>query len=61
MYIRDLVHRRAAITLEMGKEYLVESRLGALAAREGFASLPFMIERLRSGPADDCIAESSRP
>jgi len=53
MYIRDLVHRRAAITLEMGKEYLVESRLGALAAREGFASLPFMIERLRAGPADD--------
>jgi chemotaxis protein methyltransferase CheR len=52
-YIRDLVHRRAAITLEAGKEYLVESRLGALAAREGFASLPFMIERLRSGPADD--------
>jgi chemotaxis protein methyltransferase CheR len=52
-YIRDLVHGRAAITLESGKEYLVESRLGAIATKEGFGSLPSMIERLRSRPADD--------
>jgi chemotaxis protein methyltransferase CheR len=52
-YIRALVHGSAAITLERGKEYLVESRLGAVAANEGFSSLSAMIERLRREPADD--------
>ncbi len=52
-YIRELVHGRAAIRLEKGKEYLVEARLGAVAVKEGFPSLPSMIERLRFGAADD--------
>jgi chemotaxis protein methyltransferase CheR len=52
-YIRDLVHGQAAIIIEPGKEYLVESRLTPIARKEGFDSLQRMVERLRSGPASD--------
>jgi chemotaxis protein methyltransferase CheR len=49
-YIRDLVHRQSANTLEAGKEYLVESRLGPVARGEGFESLQCMVEQLRLSP-----------
>jgi chemotaxis protein methyltransferase CheR len=52
-YVRGLVHAHAAIALETGKEYLVESRLGPLARVEGFGSVPAMIERLRGSRVDD--------
>jgi chemotaxis protein methyltransferase CheR len=52
-YIRDFVKRRSALMLEAGKEYLVESRLEALARQEGFASLSRLIQTLRSSPASD--------
>jgi chemotaxis protein methyltransferase CheR len=52
-YIRQLVLGYAAIVLEDGKEYLVESRLGNVALAEGFASLPLMIACLRSRPLND--------
>ena len=52
-YVRTLVHVRAAIILEPGQEYLVESRLGPCARTEGFGTLPAMIERLRKGPTSD--------
>jgi chemotaxis protein methyltransferase CheR len=38
-YVRDLVHREAAIVLGPGKEYLVEARLTPLARRFGLASV----------------------
>lgn len=52
-YIRDLVRERSALVLEPGKEYLVESRLGLLASKEGFPSLRRMVESLRSSPSSD--------
>ena len=44
---------RSGLVLDAGKEYLVESRLDALARNEGFHSLAQMIDRLRSGPPSD--------
>jgi chemotaxis protein methyltransferase CheR len=49
-YIRDLVHRRSAIFLEAGKEYLVESRLRPIAQATGEESLGRLVSRLRSSP-----------
>jgi chemotaxis protein methyltransferase CheR len=48
-YIADLARRRAAIVLEPGKEYLVESRLTPIAQKEGHAGLADFIARLRVG------------
>lgn len=50
-YVRKLVRDRAAIVLEDGKEYLVESRLTALARREGIASVGEVVKQLRAAPA----------
>ncbi len=47
-FVSALAYRNAAIVLERGKEYLVESRLGPLAEREGFASLAAFIASLRN-------------
>lgn len=46
-FISLLVRGRAAIVLERGKEYLVETRLAPLAQREGFDSLGSLVSRLR--------------
>lgn len=51
-YIRELVRQRSAIVLEPGKEYLVESRLTAVARGEGFASLKQFLDELRRQPAN---------
>lgn len=48
-YISSLARSEAAIVLEEGKEYLVETRLAPLAQREGFASLSAFIYQLRVG------------
>jgi chemotaxis protein methyltransferase CheR len=49
-YVCNLVRRRAAIVVEPGKEYLVDSRLGPLAKREGLATIDELVQKLR---ADD--------
>ncbi len=46
-YIRNLIYKSAAIVLEDGKAYLVESRLQPVARRHGFASLNEMIAKTR--------------
>jgi chemotaxis protein methyltransferase CheR len=46
-YVSQLAHSEAAIVLEPGKEYLVETRLGPLAQREGFVSLAASIQQMR--------------
>jgi len=51
-FISQLVRQHSAIVLEPGKEYLVESRLATLAAREGegdFARLVSRLQQDRSG------------
>ncbi len=47
-YIRNLMQERAALVIEPGKEYLVETRLHLLARREGLASIQDLLEHLRA-------------
>lgn len=47
-YVADLARSNAAIVLERGKEYLVETRLAPLARQEGVATLGELIGRLRA-------------
>jgi chemotaxis protein methyltransferase CheR len=47
-YVSHLARTEAAIVIEDGKEYLVETRLTPLAEKEGFASLADFIQKLRS-------------
>lgn len=49
-YVADVTHRRAAIVLDAGKEYLVENRLEPLARRLGF---PTHHELIRAAAAGD--------
>lgn len=47
-WVRDMVRRRAAIVLEDGKEYLVESRLGPLARNRSCPSIDAMVASMRT-------------
>jgi chemotaxis protein methyltransferase CheR len=49
-YVQTLVRSYAAIVIDPGKEYLVESRLGPLAREEGFESIGRMIATMRDKP-----------
>jgi chemotaxis protein methyltransferase CheR len=51
-YVQWLIHQRAGLVVETGKEYLVESRLEPLARREGFASLQAFLVTLSARPFD---------
>jgi len=51
-YIRQLVLDQSALTLEAGKEYLVESRLDPLAGRK-VPSYLHMVKSLRSAPVGE--------
>jgi chemotaxis protein methyltransferase CheR len=46
-WVQDLVYARAAIVLEPGKSYLVESRLDVVAREEGYANAVELIGLLR--------------
>jgi chemotaxis protein methyltransferase CheR len=48
-YLADVVRQDAAIVLEPGKEYLVESRLQPLARKTGLGSLAELVRALRAG------------
>lgn len=52
--VRDFVYRQAAIVLEDGKQYLVESRLQPLLRQHGIATLPELIGKLR-GPSVNAL------
>ena len=49
-YVRHYVRDQAAIVLEPGKEYLVESRLQTLARKENIASIDELVRQLRVSP-----------
>ena len=51
-YIAQLVHRRSAIVLEPGKEYLAESRLESVARENGLQSVTELVHHMRSGSMD---------
>ena len=62
-YICDLVREQSALTLEAGKEYLVESRLDPLAREQGFPSFQKMVQRSTLADAhhqSGTLTESSR-
>ena len=46
-FVCELAHRRAAIVLETGKEYLVEARLTPIAKANGLASVDALVAKLR--------------
>lgn len=50
-FVADLTRKSAAIVLEPGKEYLVETRLQPLASQEGYACIEDLIARLRDETA----------
>lgn len=47
-YISQLVRKQAAIVIEPGKEYLVETRLAPLAQAEGEGDIAALVSRLQS-------------
>ncbi len=47
-YVSQLAHSEAALVIEPGKEYLVETRLGPLAEKEGFPTLAAFVQKLRT-------------
>lgn len=49
-FVRSYVRDQAAIVLEPGKEYLVESRLHTLARKEQIASVDEVVAQLRAKP-----------
>jgi chemotaxis protein methyltransferase CheR len=51
-YIRDFVYQKAAIVLEEGKGYLVESRLQPIVRCEGLGSLSDLVSRMRARPTN---------
>ena len=51
-YIQTLVRNVAAIVIEPGKEYLVESRLSPLARQEGFETISRLIENVWNKPVN---------
>lgn len=50
-YVRHYVRQQAAIVIDPGKEYLVESRLQQLASRENFDSLDALLSQLQTSPS----------
>lgn len=49
-FVADLVHRRSALELVAGKEYLVETRLQPLAGQAGLAGVDEYVDALRLVP-----------
>lgn len=47
LFVSEMVRREAAIVLEKGKEYLVESRLAPLAQKDGYQDIADMVQKLR--------------
>ncbi len=61
-YLQVLMRQRTGIALEAGKEYLAETRLAALALREGYGSMAALLESLhteaRSGELHGRVVEA---
>lgn len=50
-FIKKIIYTHAAITLENGKEYLIESRLLPISRQEGYASISEFIDSVRKNPS----------
>lgn len=56
-FIARLAHSRCGLTLEAGKEYLIESRLSAVAKKHGAASVAVLIGRVRASGDEKLATE----
>jgi len=54
-YVRDLARRTAAIVIDPGKEYFIESRLAPLIASQGCKTLTELIALIRKNPAASAL------
>ncbi len=54
-FLSDLLKRRSGLALGPGKEYLIESRLPAVAATHGHADLAALLRALRSGGSPQLV------
>lgn len=59
-HFRAAVRERTGISLEAGKDYLIETRLAPIAASSGRTSVSHLLQDLRSGrhPLSDAILEA---
>ena len=57
-FLEQLVHERCGFSLRGDKAYFAESRLGALARREGCESVDMLLARLHSG-ADERLVSAA--
>lgn len=60
-FVCELVHRRAAILIETGKEYLVDARLAPIARAHGLPSVDALVAKLRAdekGPLSHEVIEA---
>ncbi len=48
-YLRDLIVKEVGIVLDEGKDYLIESRLGPIARREGLTNIDGLATALKAG------------
>lgn len=48
-WLSDFVHKRSAIVLDAGKEYLAETRLSQVVQKEGIESIASLVRSLRKG------------
>jgi chemotaxis protein methyltransferase CheR len=55
-FVCRFVRDRAALVLEPGKEYLVETRLTPIVRTNGLESISGLVNRLRTNPADGLAA-----
>jgi chemotaxis protein methyltransferase CheR len=58
-FVREFVAREAAIIIDIGKEYLVETRLSGLAARNGCASVNALVDQVRVAGGDAASLRSA--
>lgn len=58
-FVREFVAREAAIIIEIGKEYLVETRLSCLAARNGCASVNALVDQVRAAGSEAGVLRSA--
>lgn len=58
-FIRDIAEKKAGITIDIGKEYLVENRISSISRKYGYASLSNFISHLRDNPFDREIIDET--
>lgn len=59
-FVADVVRQRSAIQLDLGKEYLVESRLLPIVRERGLADVDAYVRGLRARPDRPSSSSSSR-